>query len=725
MPTRQLPGIPAFLSMGILVAIFAGILPAPATGQLPAHLLNEETEVRSIQFRFLDTETLSPSRLLGQIGLTERGKAHGLSKSLAFLPFFSEPDAHPFDPLSLQRDVARLRAFYRGAGFPEASIRYEVALDQDGNLVDVEFLISEGGPRMLVSVAYSTLSGDPVEDILAPEILPQWQGFLETEQAFVGKRFGDLDRARTEGSPQLWLRNHGYPFPTGDSGLEVDSTGLLAHLTVRIDPGQRSRIGEVVVEGISSVEEGVVTREVPFRRGDWYSASRMSEGRQRIQGLSIFRSVTAEVVPLQEPDSSVRILYRIREGRPKSISGYLGYSNTNGLAFGGEWEHRNFLGGARTLAVSGSAETGLLSLLNENPDQYYRSAVSLRHPFLFVSGLSFLASPFGEYRDDYRDRSWEAGIDGTAVYRFGLLQAVSLRARVSRREVLEYGLGAGSPHPDGSTTWVGVGDSLSENVLVSAITLSGTLENLDDPMSPSSGFVLQPSLEVTAPLGFPTNEYFKADIWGSFFLTMGDRFGLATNLRVGRIFPFGKSVPPPDSNGLQEFLQLRDVNLTAGGPTDVRGWGSRLMGPKVPDTEAREEGDTIQYYATRYLPLGGLARISGALELQFPIPLFDFGLRGHAFLDGGRVWTPDDRYLLGDDPHDQDRAYYSTGLGAGINTPVGPIRVSVGYKLNPSPLDLRDAGEVQELLLAGQSILEAPVHDWWRFQLHLTVGRAF
>ena len=29
---------------------------------------------------------------------------------------------------------------------------------------------------------------------------------------------------------------------------------------------------------------------------------------------------------------------------------------------------------------------------------------------------------------------------------------------------------------------------------------------------------------------------------------------------------------------------------------------------------------------------------------------------------------------------------------------MGPIRVSVGYKLNPSPLDLRDPGEVLDLL---------------------------
>ena len=152
-------------------------------------------------------------------------------------------------------------------------------------------------------------------------------------------------------------------------------------------------------------------------------------------------------------------------------------------------------------------------------------------------------------------------------------------------------------------------DPLEGNVVVSAITLSGTIESLNDPLNPKLGFVLQPSLEVTAPLGFPTNEYFKAEVWGSFFRTLGNRFELSANLRVGRLFPFGKSVPSPASDGLREFLQSRDVSL--------------------------------------------------------------------------------------------------------------------GYKLNPPPLDPRDPGEVQKLLLEGQSIPEAPGRTFRRFQLHLTISRVF
>jgi outer membrane protein insertion porin family len=163
----------------------------------------------------------------------------------------------------------------------------------------------------------------------------------------------------------------------------------------------------------------------------------------------------------------------------------------------------------------------------------------------------------------------------------------------------------------------------------------------------------------------------------------------------------------------------------AGGPNDVRGWGSRLMGPKIPDPEIHISESDTTYTASRYLPLGGLARVSGALEIQFPIPKLGSEIRGHVFLDGGRVWTPDDRYLHPDDPYDQDKVYYSAGGGVGIETPVGPIRVSVGYKLNPSPLDLRDPDEVLHALLEERPILDEKTSEWRRVQIHLTVGRVF
>ena len=57
------------------------------------------------------------------------------------------------------------------------------------------------------------------------------------------------------------------------------------------------------------------------------------------------------------------------------------------------------------------------------------------------------------------------------------------------------------------------------------------------------------------------------------------------------------------------------------------------------------------------------------------------------------------RFDLEGDPYDQQRVFVATGGGLNLRTPVGPIKFSVGYKLNPSVADLVDAGDA---LLAAQ-----------------------
>jgi hypothetical protein len=51
--------------------------------------------------------------------------------------------------------------------------------------------------------------------------------------------------------------------------------------------------------------------------------------------------------------------------------------------------------------------------------------------------------------------------------------------------------------------------------------------------------------------------------------------------------------------------------------------------------------------------------------------------------------------------------------------------VAVGYKLNPSPLDLRDPNDVLAALAAGTPIDDVPTSEWRRLQLHFSIGATF
>jgi outer membrane protein insertion porin family len=115
--------------------------------------------------------------------------------------------------------------------------------------------------------------------------------------------------------------------------------------------------------------------------------------------------------------------------------------------------------------------------------------------------------------------------------------------------------------------------------------------------------------------------------------------------------------------------------LFIGGANTIRGYAERDVGPH----------DVLGS------PLGGNYRLGGTVELRFPI-YWLFG--GAVFIDGGNV---------GRHPNDvaPSEWLYGTGLGVRLHTPVGPIRLDYGYKVNPLPGD----------------------RDLWR--LHLSVGEVF
>jgi hypothetical protein len=61
----------------------------------------------------------------------------------------------------------------------------------------------------------------------------------------------------------------------------------------------------------------------------------------------------------------------------------------------------------------------------------------------------------------------------------------------------------------------------------------------------------------------------------------------------------------------------------------------------------------------------------------------------------------------------------------GYVTVVGAIQVAVGYKLNPSPLDLRSAEDVLGALESGTSIESLPTDNRRRLHFHFSVGTSF
>lgn len=720
---RCLDGGAAFAALGLV--LLAGTA-APATAQAPLHLIDEQTTVRRISFRFVEEQTFEPSRLQRQIAIQAPSFFDRVRDVLEWLPFVPSPPEYVFDPVVLQRDVVRLRRFYQQNGFLDPQIDYPASqLDTTSNTIHVIFSIEEGPPVIIQSTDFygpesTQYAAAQFEDGLRAE----WVAFRDRTAFRVGERYTRFNRLQIGDEVRQWLQDQGFAFARVTSEAHIDSTHHTADIRFFVDAGPRGRFAEIEVEGNQSVSRGIVERELPFRSGDYFSYDRLIDGQRQLFGLNLFRVALADV-PTQPRDSTVSVRYRVREASLRYLTGQGGYGTSTGLTGDGQWTHRNFFGAARNLSVGLLAETGFLSnpsLITNAPqptipNRRFRGSISLRQPYLFTTRLSATVEPFLTYR---RSRGLEAseeflginardfGLNTTLIYEPLPFRTVSLRHsfvrafQFTRADTTEAGEPPpeeqpppGAPDPEDPDPFLPGGDLFNRSVL----SLNAVLGRADDFLNPTRGFQVRPSAELAGAVLGSGVQYARLSNELTGYRPLGENIELAGRLFVGRLWPLGESKERLDADDAQYENRFDDIRFYVGGSNDLRGWRDQLAGDKIP----RE--DDGQYF---FEPSGGNTKLAANLELRLPFPGLGSDWRTAVFLDTGQA---------------RERSFAPTallfGTGAGIRyrTPVGYLRLDLAYKLNPGPDDLR----------APEDVFRGEDDPRWinRFRLHIGIGQSF
>ncbi len=163
------------------------------------------TAVDEVQVR--GTAKLDEGDIKDKIATTESSKFLMLFRGILF-------EYSLFDRFVLQRDLARVEAFYRSKGYYDVHARAGRVFQISEKHVRVEIIVEEGNAVMIREVHVDGLEGLP-PDIVAGAKRAATEGLL-TNQPFEEETF-----KKTEGLVRRALTDHGYAYAKVQSDAAV------------------------------------------------------------------------------------------------------------------------------------------------------------------------------------------------------------------------------------------------------------------------------------------------------------------------------------------------------------------------------------------------------------------------------------------------------------------------------------------------------------------------
>jgi outer membrane protein assembly factor BamA len=617
----------------------------------------------------------------------------------------------PFVQDQVTASADAVRNAYRQLGYTRVVVQpfieeppTDVAGQRD-RAVGVRLAITEG-PRTLVG----TVSLEGLEAIEEPTV----RALLQT---MTGQPFVESVVAADRDRIDLEYRNRGFETVAVEPVISLADDGLRADVHFRIAEGPQVFVDHIIVVGNRRTSTATITRALLLKPGQPLGYSARLETQQQLAALGLFRRVTIDEIR-HSGEQRRDIVVQVEEAPPTTIGyggGVEGGVRLRPTGDGGIAEERF------EMAPRGFFEVGRRNLWGKNRAVNLFTRVSLRsRDITLTSEGERLDQPaegggygFNEYRvvGTFREpRVFGTAADGLVT---GILdQAIRSSFNFVRREArAELGLRMSPQYSvagrysyertrlfderftDAEKPLI---DRLFPQVRLSKVSGSLIRDTRTDIIDPAGGTFAVLDSEVAlramgSEVGFAKTflqgfGYYRLPVPRRMVLALGARLGLAHGFRrlVARVGPDGEPVTDPSGQPIVDVVQDLPASerFFAGGDTSVRGYSLDRLGTDV----------TI---SPSGFPTGG----NGLVVLNSEIRTALVGNLGAVgFLDVGNVFR-----RVGDIHLDELRA--AAGFGLRYQSPVGPIRIDLGFKLDRREL--------------------APGRLERRSVLHISLGQAF
>lgn len=419
----------------------------------------------------------------------------------------------------------------------------------------------------------------------------------------------------------------GYAFANVIPALESHDDTKSVDVKIHTQKGRKVYLGKIQIAGNDNTRDKVIRREFRLQEGELFDSEKLRRTRQRINNLGFFESVEIEQRSRQEDLLDIEV--KVAERNTGQISMSVGYSSLENLLLQGQVKWSNLLGRGQELAVS-------VDTSSRRTDY----TLSFNEPAIFDRELS---AGFDAYNNAFTYDAYESRTSGGSV-KIGKSLGEYLYARMGYRfEQNEVTII--SRETAGSYLLAQEGKFDAGSIFPSL-----TYDTRNDPYSPSAGQKALLSADLAGLGG--SGRYYR--LTGEYTIYKGLPFNTTGMIhgKIGKASGYeGQTIPITQ----RYFL---------GGPRTLRGFTIRDVGPKDENGEA----------------IGGEALLQLNTELQYHFSRY---FRGFLFYDRGNVYGGDDKKNNTTDKlYDLEQMRHSWGFGVHFFSPVGPISLAYGFKLD-------------------------------------------
>jgi outer membrane protein insertion porin family len=628
----------------------------------------------------------------------------------------------------IEADAESMHGLYDANGFLNAKVDGLILDDYKEKKGDiyVRFAVQEGEQTRVASLAVEGIHAFKEEELLAvvgstpgqpysdfnvttdrDNILALYfnEGFPEAsftstaesvtpEKSEGGKAVPKSGAAENEQSQK---KEEGREKSSNPEVVQAAPVRLVYHVT----EGPQTRVRRILLGGYTRTRTKVIQREIrvkpsaPLREGD------VVESQRRLYNLGIFNRVTIEP---QNPDGS---------DPDKDIVVLVEEAKRYTMAYGGGFEVQrlasttNPAGGELQAAPRGIFELTKVNLTGraDSLSLKVRGSTIEDRALLGYSIPNTFGSPhFSSQATAYTEKTQDINTFTEMRYEVSgqltdqVTPFTTVLYRYAFRKVLVSNLNIASEEVP----------LFEQPTLVSEFGVTWLRDKRDNPADASKGSFNSADFNIASTSIGSSASFLRFSFQNSTYHPIKRRFSFARSIRIGILEPFANTqsltFPPPAANECTEkatpgptpeIIPLPE-RFFAGGGTSLRGFALNQAGPRDPCTG---------------FPVGGQALLALNQEFRFPmrLPYIGTSLGGAFFYDGGNVYSRLDHITLRayspkpvfalQDPARPASAtnptvcvynctnelnYFAHTVGFGLRyaTPVGPIRIDLGYQIN-------------------------------------------